>query len=144
MREALALAGGGPIGVITGIIGGQGFVFGRGNQQIGPEAIRRAGRERLIIVADIAKLTALPAARLLVDTGDPALDAALRKALKQKTGDATVLIVTQRVATVMNADQIIVLDEGRVVGKGSHRDLLETCPTYQEIATSQLSREELA
>jgi ATP-binding cassette subfamily B multidrug efflux pump len=71
-------------------------------------------------------------------------DAALRKALKQKTGDATVLIVTQRVATVKNADQIIVLDEGRVVGKGTHHELMETCETYQEIAYSQLSKGELA
>jgi ATP-binding cassette subfamily B multidrug efflux pump len=71
-------------------------------------------------------------------------DSALRRALKQKTGDATVLIVTQRVATVKNADQIIVLDEGRVVGKGKHHDLLATCETYQEIAYSQLSEEELA
>ncbi|MGC9334005.1 MAG: ABC transporter ATP-binding protein [Anaerolineae bacterium] len=70
-------------------------------------------------------------------------DAALRKALKQKTGDATVLIVTQRVATVKNADQIIVLDEGRVVGQGKHHELLEICETYREIAYSQLSREEL-
>jgi ATP-binding cassette subfamily B multidrug efflux pump len=71
-------------------------------------------------------------------------DAALRMALKQKTGDATVLIVTQRVATVKNADQIIVLDEGRVVGKGTHHELMETCETYQEIAYSQLSKGELA
>ncbi len=71
-------------------------------------------------------------------------DSALRKALKQKTGDATVLIVTQRVATVKSADQIIVLDEGRVVGIGTHQELMETCETYQEIAYSQLSRGELA
>jgi ATP-binding cassette subfamily B protein len=71
-------------------------------------------------------------------------DAALRKALKQKTGDATVLIVTQRVATVKNADQIIVLDEGRVVGTGNHHELMESCETYREIAHSQLSMEELA
>jgi ATP-binding cassette subfamily B multidrug efflux pump len=71
-------------------------------------------------------------------------DAALRRALKQRTGDATVLIVTQRVATVKNADQIIVLDEGRVVGKGKHHELMESCETYQEIAYSQLSKEELA
>jgi ATP-binding cassette subfamily B protein len=70
-------------------------------------------------------------------------DSALRKALKEKTGDSTVLIVTQRVATVKNADQIIVLDKGRVVGKGSHHDLMESCETYQEIAQSQLSKEEL-
>ena len=71
-------------------------------------------------------------------------DSTLRKELKQKTGASTVLIVTQRVATVKNADQIIVLDEGRVVGKGTHHELMKTCGTYQEIASSQLSKEELA
>ncbi|MBN1138964.1 MAG: ABC transporter ATP-binding protein [Anaerolineae bacterium] len=71
-------------------------------------------------------------------------DSALRQALKQKTGNATVLIVTQRVATVKNADQIIVLEEGRVVGKGRHHELMETCEPYREIAYSQLSQEELA
>ena len=70
-------------------------------------------------------------------------DSALRRELKQKTGDSTVLIVTQRVATVKNADQIIVLDEGKVVGKGNHSELMNTCETYQEIASSQLSKEEL-
>jgi ATP-binding cassette subfamily B multidrug efflux pump len=70
-------------------------------------------------------------------------DAALRRALKEKTGDATVLIVTQRVATIKNADQIIVLDEGRVVGAGKHHELMQSCEAYQEIAFSQLSREEL-
>lgn len=71
-------------------------------------------------------------------------DATLRKALKEKTGDSTVLLVTQRVATVMSADQIIVLDNGKIVGKGTHKTLMKTCQTYQEIATSQLSKEELA
>lgn len=70
-------------------------------------------------------------------------DSTLRRELKAKTGDSTVLIVTQRVATVKNADQIIVLDEGRVVGKGPHLELMKTCETYQEIASSQLSKEEL-
>jgi ATP-binding cassette subfamily B protein len=70
-------------------------------------------------------------------------DSTLRKELKDKTDDSAVLIVTQRVATVKNADQIIVLDEGRVVGKGKHHDLMKNCETYQEIATSQLSKEEL-
>ena len=70
-------------------------------------------------------------------------DSTLRKELKEKTDDSAVLIVTQRVATVKNADQIIVLDEGRVVGKGKHRELMESCETYQEIAFSQLSKEEL-
>ncbi len=71
-------------------------------------------------------------------------DAALRRALREKTGDSTILVVTQRVATIKNADQIIVLDEGRVVGKGKHHELLETCETYREIAYSQLSKEELS
>ena len=71
-------------------------------------------------------------------------DAALRKALKQTTGDSTLLIVTQRVSTVMNAEQIIVLDEGRIIGKGTHEQLLETCETYKEIAVSQLALEGLS
>jgi ATP-binding cassette subfamily B protein len=71
-------------------------------------------------------------------------DSALRRELKTKLGESTILIVTQRVATVKNADQIIVLDEGRVVGKGTHHELMKTCQTYQEIAASQLSEEELA
>ncbi|NLG27095.1 MAG: ABC transporter ATP-binding protein, partial [Chloroflexi bacterium] len=71
-------------------------------------------------------------------------DAALRRALKQYTSTATVLIVTQRIAPIMNAEQIIVLDAGQVVGKGTHRELMENCEAYQSIALSQLSREELA
>jgi ATP-binding cassette subfamily B multidrug efflux pump len=71
-------------------------------------------------------------------------DSTLRRELKEKIGESTVLIVTQRVATVKNADQIIVLEEGRVVGKGTHYELMESCETYQEIASSQLSKEELA
>ena len=71
-------------------------------------------------------------------------DARLRKALAGYTGEATVLIVAQRVSTIMHADQIIVLDEGRIAGIGTHRELLETCETYREIAHSQLSKEELA
>lgn len=71
-------------------------------------------------------------------------DSTLRRELKNKTGHSTVLLVTQRVATVKNADQIIVLDKGRVVGKGTHKELMKSCETYQEIASSQLSKEELA
>jgi len=71
-------------------------------------------------------------------------DAALRRALKEKTGHSTILMVTQRVATVLNADQIVVLEDGKIVGKGTHHELMETCPIYQEIAKSQLSEEELA
>jgi len=71
-------------------------------------------------------------------------DAALRKALKDHTGDSTVLIVTQRISTVKNAEQIIVLDEGNVVGIGNHQHLMQNCDVYKEIALSQLSEEELA
>ena len=71
-------------------------------------------------------------------------DARLRKALGQYTTHATVLIVAQRVSTIMHAEQIVVLDEGHVVGIGTHEELLRTCDTYREIAESQLSKEELA
>ncbi len=71
-------------------------------------------------------------------------DAALRKALKAKTSDITVIIVAQRIATIKNAEQIIVLDEGKIVGMGTHKQLMDTCDTYKEIALSQLSKEELA
>ena len=71
-------------------------------------------------------------------------DAKLRQALKQETGDATVIIVAQRVSTVMNADNIIVLDEGRIAGQGRHKELMSSCETYREIVSSQLGLEELA
>jgi ATP-binding cassette subfamily B protein len=71
-------------------------------------------------------------------------DAALRRALKEKTANSTLLVVTQRVSTIKNAEQIIVLDEGRIVGKGTHNELMENCETYKEIALSQLSMEELS
>lgn len=71
-------------------------------------------------------------------------DARLRAALRKETRDATVLIVAQRVATVMDADRIIVLDDGRIVGVGTHKELMNTSPVYREIVSSQLSEEELA
>jgi ATP-binding cassette subfamily B protein len=71
-------------------------------------------------------------------------DAKLRTALKEVTADATVLIVAQRASTVMDADRIIVLDEGRIAGIGKHRELMETCDVYREIVSSQLSEEEIA
>ncbi len=71
-------------------------------------------------------------------------DAALRAALKEYTGGSTVLIVAQRVSTIMHAEQIIVLDEGKMVGKGTHKELLDSCEQYREICESQLSKEELA
>ncbi len=71
-------------------------------------------------------------------------DVALRRALKEHTGSSTMLIVAQRISTIKTAEQIIVLDEGKIVGKGTHNELMETCETYREIALSQLSVEELA
>ncbi len=71
-------------------------------------------------------------------------DARLRSALKREIHDATMLIVAQRVSTVMDADQIIVLDEGHVAGIGTHRELMESCEVYREIVSSQLSLEEIA
>jgi ATP-binding cassette subfamily B protein len=75
---------------------------------------------------------------------DYATDAKLRQALRRETTDATVIIVAQRVSTIMDADQILVLDEGKLVGTGTHRELLESSPVYREIVFSQLSAEEVA
>ena len=68
---------------------------------------------------------------------------ALWESLKEETGDATVLIVAQRISTILHAEQIVVLDEGKVVGIGNHKQLLKNCEVYKEIALSQLSKEEL-
>ena len=72
------------------------------------------------------------------------LFARLRAALARETASACVIIVGQRVATIRNADQIVVLEHGEVVGTGTHEELLSTCPTYAEIVSSQLSAEEVA
>ena len=85
---------------------------------------------------------------LLFDDSFSALDfktdAALRRRLKEETGDSTMIIVGQRIATIKNADQILVLDEGNLVGIGKHRELMKSCQIYREIAQSQLSEAELA
>ena len=70
-------------------------------------------------------------------------DSALRKAIKDNIKDATMIIVAQRISTIKDANQIIVLDEGNVVGIGTHKELLENCEVYNQIALSQLSKEEL-
>ena len=70
-------------------------------------------------------------------------DKALREALNEQTENKTVIIVAQRISTIMNADKIIVLEEGKIVGKGTHEELLKNCETYRQIALSQLSEEEL-
>jgi ATP-binding cassette, subfamily B, multidrug efflux pump len=75
---------------------------------------------------------------------DVGTDARLRRAIRPVVADATVLIVAQRVTTILEADQILVLDDGAVVGHGTHEELVETCPTYQDIVRSQLTAEEVA
>ena len=75
---------------------------------------------------------------------DVATDARLRRALPEVTSESTVLLVAQRVSSILDADQIVVLDDGRIVGVGTHHSLLEECPTYQEIVRSQLTEEEVA
>ena len=70
-------------------------------------------------------------------------DALLRKSLKKYTKDATILIVAQRIGTIMNADKIVVLDEGKCVGMGTHKELLKSCEVYKQIALSQITEEEL-
>ena len=101
-------------------------------------------KQRLSIARAIAKN---PRVYLFDDSFsalDYKTDAALRRALAEKTGDATVIIVAQRISTVLHADQILVLDEGRIVGRGRHAELLAHCPEYREIAKSQLSERDLA
>jgi ATP-binding cassette subfamily B protein len=70
-------------------------------------------------------------------------DAKLRKTIKEEIADSTIIIVAQRISTIMSAEQILVLDDGRIVGKGTHKELLKNCEVYQQIASSQLSKEEL-
>lgn len=100
-------------------------------------------RQRLSIARAIARKPEI----LIFDDSFSALDyktdRALRKALNETTAQATKLIVAQRIGTIRNADLIIVLEKGRIAGKGRHEELLATCPAYQEIAISQLSKEEL-
>ncbi len=101
-------------------------------------------KQRLSIARALAKNPKI----LLFDDSFSALDYKtdfkLRKTLREKMQDTTTIIVAQRIATILNADKIIVMNEGEVVGIGKHQELLKTCPTYLEIAESQLSEEELA
>ena len=101
-------------------------------------------KQRLSIARALAKNPKI----LLFDDSFSALDyktdVKLRKTLKEKMKDTTTIIVAQRIATILHADKIIVMNEGRVVGEGKHKELLSSCPTYLEIVESQLSEEELA
>ena len=100
-------------------------------------------KQRLSIARAIAKHPQV----FLFDDSFSALDyktdAVLRQALKEHTENATVLIVAQRISTILHADQILVLDDGKIAGAGTHEELLKSCEVYQQIAASQLSEEEL-
>ena len=100
-------------------------------------------KQRLAIARALAKNSEI----FIFDDSFSALDfktdAKLRKAINEELSDSTLLIVAQRISTIMNADQILVLDEGKVVGKGTHKELIENCEVYRQIALSQLSKEEL-
>ena len=100
-------------------------------------------RQRLSIARAIAKNPQIYIFDDSFSALDYKTDVMLRKALKEETEDSTVIIVAQRISTILHAEQIIVLDEGRIVGKGTHKELLKSCEVYQQIASSQLSKEEL-
>ncbi|MBQ5696716.1 MAG: ABC transporter ATP-binding protein, partial [Clostridium sp.] len=101
-------------------------------------------KQRLAIARALAKKAEI----FIFDDSFSALDfktdARLRSAINKELRNSTVLIVAQRISTIMNANQIIVLDEGKVVGKGTHKELMKNCEVYQQIALSQLSKEELS
>lgn len=100
-------------------------------------------KQRLAIARAIAKQPKIYVFDDSFSALDLKTDAALRKALAEKVKDSTVIIVAQRISTILHAEQILVLDDGRIVGKGTHKELLKTCDTYQQIAKSQLSAKEL-
>lgn len=101
-------------------------------------------KQRLSIARAIAKKPEIYIFDDSFSALDYKTDVVLRRALKKETKDATTLIVAQRISTILHADNIIVLDEGRVAGQGTHKELLKTCDVYKQIAMSQLSEEELA
>ncbi len=124
------------------------FILGKEEQYESPIAqggsnVSGGQKQRLSIARAVAKRPKV----FLFDDSFSALDyktdVALRKALAAKTGHAAVILVAQRISTILHADQILVLEEGKIVGKGTHLELMETCGTYQEIARSQLSEKEL-
>lgn len=126
----------------------EGFILEKEGQYESPIAqggtnVSGGQKQRLSIARAIAKE---PKVYLFDDSFsalDYKTDVALRKALAEKTGDAAVIIVAQRISTILHADQILVLEDGKAVGRGTHHELMETCETYREIARSQLSEKEL-
>ena len=100
-------------------------------------------KQRLSIARAIAKQPEIYIFDDSFSALDLKTDAILRKELAANVSDATVIIVAQRISTILHADQILVMDDGKIVGKGTHEELMKTCETYQQIASSQLSAKEL-
>ena len=100
-------------------------------------------KQRLSIARAIAKQPEIYIFDDSFSALDYKTDVTLRKALKEETKDATTLIVAQRISTILHADRILVLDDGKVAGMGTHKELLRSCEVYRQIARSQLSEEEL-
>ena len=115
-----------------------------GYEKRSPSSLSGGQKQR----AALAGVLALNPEILIFDDSFSALDfktdSKLRKALKEKTKDITTIIVAQRISTILNADQIIVLDDGKIAGIGTHKELLKSCDAYYQIASSQLSEAELA
>ncbi len=125
------------------------FVFDKSNgldREIAQGGMNVSGgqKQRLSIARALVKKPPIYIFDDSVSALDFKTDAALRRALKEKTGNSTVLMVTQRVSTIKNAEQILVIDEGKIVNKGTHDELMKTCDIYKEIAVSQLELEEFA
>lgn len=118
---------------------------GQYNAHMAPRGTNVSGgqKQRLSIARAIAKEPEIYIFDDSFSALDYKTDRILRKALKEYTKKATILIVAQRVGTIMNADKIVVLDNGKIVGQGTHKELLKSCETYKQIALSQLSKEEL-
>ena len=126
-------------GFIAGMEGGMQAVIAQGGANVSG-----GQKQRLSIARALVKHPPIYIFDDALSALDFKTDAALRRALKKETDKSTMIIVTQRVSTIKNAEQIIVLDEGEVVGKGTHGELMETCETYREMASSQLTGKELA
>jgi ATP-binding cassette, subfamily B, multidrug efflux pump len=101
-------------------------------------------RQRLAIARALVRRPAIYLFDDAFSALDVATDARLRRALKPATRDAAVVVVAQRVSSILDADSIVVLEDGRVVGQGTHAELLADCPTYQEIVASQRALQEAA
>ena len=108
-----------------------------------PYEVSGGQKQRLAIARAIAKNPKIYVFDDSFSALDMKTDAALRRALETKTEHTTVIIVAQRISTILHADQILVLDDGKIVGKGTHEELLHNCEVYEQIARSQLSAKEL-